>query len=202
MSRGGIRTRHLFTGKGWGAHFGPVATGDKPELPRQLRDAIKAAGVSVRGLARTLAGEDEQQAEDERRALNRYLAGKHRPTRANADRIAAALGLPAGTFRSSEDDDPPLTIPERITELAALVEEVRSLVEERLPEPDEEGEQPLASRRVAILRLRSLEEKVDGMAQATAESLAALAAAIDEISVRLHGEEPGSPGQKRARPRR
>lgn len=51
-------------------------------------------------------------------------------------------------------------------------------------------------------RLRSLEEKVDEVAQSTAESLARLASAIDELSALLRGEEPGDPGRKTAQPRR
>lgn len=49
-------------------------------------------------------------------------------------------------------------------------------------------------------RLAAVETKLDEGQQRTAESLAKLASAIDELSDRLREEEPGSPRRKRARP--
>lgn len=100
------------------------------DFPTVLRAAIKDAGQSVRGLARKLSDGTPAQIEKERRALNRYLAGDHLPDRRNADRIADALNLPAGTFPNSEGNrSPRRTLAEQVAELTALVEEVKDIVE-------------------------------------------------------------------------
>lgn len=49
-------------------------------------------------------------------------------------------------------------------------------------------------------RLESLERQLDVGQQKTAESLAKLALAIDELSDLLRGQEPGSQGKRKARP--
>lgn len=106
-----------------------MAHGDT-DFATVLRAAIQAADLSVRGLARKLSDGTPAQIEKERRTLNRYLAGDHLPDPGNADRIAAALDLPAGTFPNSEGNrSPRRTLAEQVSELTDLVEEVKGIVE-------------------------------------------------------------------------
>ena len=107
----------------------PVTTGGTPQpFAVLLRRELDSRKVSVRELARRVAGPDATEAkiEQERRSLSRYLSGRNVPQRPSVSRIEQALGLAEGSLPSKDDAPRPQSSADV---LAALDSAVRSLTD-------------------------------------------------------------------------
>lgn len=160
-----------------------MTTGDPPPpLATRLRQALQEKGYSQRQLAKLIAAETGLKEEHERRQLLRHLAAENTPDDDRARLYARLLDKPDDYFI---DDRPARAqLVDQIHGMVALIDDLRAVVEERFPERAA-GEAPADPLLELALRLEALEGAVDGMAQATAESLSRLEAAIGRLSVQL-----------------
>lgn len=130
----------------------PATVTPSDETFAQRLDAIlKERDLSVRGLARLLAGPgaEHKQIESRRRALTRYLQEGASPERASSDEIAAALGLPPGSLPAeAEDQATRRFLAQQVDEIRGLLDELSTLIGEKPPD------QPSVLDRLSLLEKR------------------------------------------------
>lgn len=138
-----------------------------------LRELKDSSGVSYADIARSI-GEDE-------RLVKKWMPETGEPVMPRGEAMLKLLDFFGVTMT------PPL--PKDVAgTLTGDLRVIRSEISELVTAEEHQD------------RLAVVERKLDAGQQKTAESLAKLASAIDELSDRLLGEEPGSPRQKRAKP--
>lgn len=74
---------------------------------KTLTAEMKSQGVSIRGLARKLAGPEatHSQLEIQRRNLNRWIHEGIKPSPGNRAAVAVALGVSKETFADEDDEE-------------------------------------------------------------------------------------------------
>lgn len=75
------------------------------EFAKVFRAALEEKNLGVRTLAGQLANGDARLRETERRALNKYLAGKAVPETGRRERIEDELGLERDSLKVDEDEE-------------------------------------------------------------------------------------------------
>lgn len=136
----------------WAQNLATVTPSDET-FAQRLDAILKERGLSVRGLARLLAGPDAEhkQIESRRRALTRYLQEGASPERASSDEIAVALGLAPGSLPAeAEDQATRRFLGQQVEEIRGLLDELAVLIGETPPD------QPSV-----LDRLSRLEKRVD-----------------------------------------
>lgn len=162
-----------------------MTTGDAPAaFGTILRAHLDEQRVPVRELARRIAATPGD-IETERRALNRYLSGKHIPELERAVKIEAALGLPAGTFPTAEDQRPA-----RAIDLLSEIRELLAQLDQRRA-----AEEDAATLGDVLRRLEGVEGRLERLQRATTRSLGALA---EEVRALTHPQGvQGRPASRR-----
>lgn len=73
----------------------------------KLREALDQQGQSVRGLSKRLNPENPETA---RSSLQKWLRGRHVPSRASRRSVAVALGLPPDHFGDEDEEEDPVVV--------------------------------------------------------------------------------------------
>lgn len=140
--------------------------------------AIVAEDVSIREIARRLAGDNATtaQVETKRRALGRYLGDEHTPRHPTAKKIARALGMPEDHFDVLYPErEMRLSTTKQLQAIKALVVELRELIAKQTG--------------INAEATAELEGRLEEVAGLVAEGLARVEAGVADVARRLPPEE-------------